>query len=579
MKRNLFYFSLLCIGGVLNATSKCTSHNTVLYRPFLSYNFIDGADLTYDVLYQRAQNHRMSFSVTPTFMQTFNRGCGASFATLPFWSGSNQMTIGRGDGKADIDGWNLGMGDVIVDENGIAGKISINPKVQQIGSDFALHYAYAKDKNSFFFDLRAPVVGMKVRHNLQENPVARPNEHNFIDQVTNPGGLAIELIDIFYPTPANRYSSASQYFLGGTPTCDLLDGSLNRMIALKYGKILSGTQTVVRVADIALTLGYQWISKSQNTTALGVIVTAPTGNTPTAQYMLEPVVGRAGAWAVGGQLQGCYNLWEHDYDQKNIFLNVQAQALHLIPGKKAQFRSFDLKQNGLGSKYMLLAHYLQDAIAFPSGAIDFDFFNKGFTPAINVTTLPVISKINFEGNISAQLQYVQDNWNVKLMGQVWGRSKERLKINHNAAVQLGLESLNNYAVAGRQLGHVAVNNQTTGVLYVTLCEPLATINTAQPAAPLSGASLPVGIPTVIPAGVADAMQSENRIPDNVSQALDICGAQSPSVITGNVTLNGGYIWSEKRFAPSLNLFGGVEISNNNSLPNWWHVGISGTLEF
>ncbi len=60
MKRNflLVVVGILSIVHTLDATTaKCISHNTVLYRPFLSYEFIDKADLNFDVLYQRAQNH------------------------------------------------------------------------------------------------------------------------------------------------------------------------------------------------------------------------------------------------------------------------------------------------------------------------------------------------------------------------------------------------------------------------------------------------------------------------------------------------------------------------------------------
>ncbi len=35
----------------------------------------------------------------------------------------------------------------------------------------------------------------------------------------------------------------------------------------------------------------------------------------------------------------------------------QAELLHLIPGRSFNFRSFDLKKNGPGSKYLLLQNY------------------------------------------------------------------------------------------------------------------------------------------------------------------------------------------------------------------------------
>lgn len=560
-----------------------TSRNTMLFRPFCSYAYHDILAQKHELQNNTQQLHAMSLTVTPEYMQSFGCKCNGtkSLGAYPFWSETNEMTIGNNSGQADIDAWQFGLGNVIVDENGIAGKIRLNPKIQQAGADIALHYAHRKNEPSFYFKIHAPIVSLMVSPNLTEHPAAQPDDVFMLTQTTAAPSATIEYANAQYMTPSRRYLSMSQSFQGGVAQCNTIHGSAEKQMQLGYGRISSHHETIVRLADVTAAVGYNFYVNQDHLFGAGLVLTTPTGNTPKAFAMLEPIVGRAGAWGVGGEITGHATLWKADKNNHAVYLNMQTQLLHLIANRTPNHRSFDLKLNGKGSKYLLVQHYPADfSVTIPYTQ---DRTPHRITPAINITTIPVISKIAFEGVLAAELKYLYKNWNFGLSGEVFGRTQEKLQLDINSIVAEKVEILNNYAVIGRQIGNYYINQTSapTGsqIFIANLVEPLATINKSQDPIQLVGNVPTIALPTTLPDGIGDARLAENRIPANPSDALDICGAQVPSVVTGKIYLSAGYTWNDKAFVPSLTLFGGVEWVNNNSLPQMYSIGLSGNIQF
>ena len=90
----------------LFARQSCyTNRNTVLFRPFSSYSFHDIVGSEYELNpTHHTQDHRMTLTVTPEYMQNFGNKCCKkngynSFGAYPFWSGTNELTIGKNDGR------------------------------------------------------------------------------------------------------------------------------------------------------------------------------------------------------------------------------------------------------------------------------------------------------------------------------------------------------------------------------------------------------------------------------------------------------------------------------------------------
>lgn len=566
-----------------NSSTNCSncpiSKNTALYRAFCAYSLHDLLEENLILVKKNYfDDHQIFLTAIPEYMHSTNlspfQSC--SFGSLPFWSGDNTLTIGNNDGAAQLDAYQLGLGTVITNSDGIAGKIQLCPQVTHVGSDFIFHYIDHADKSGFFIKIHAPLVAMIVKGGLKELQIAQPD--NALT-TTVPGGT---YINQFYPGPARRYPSISQAFYGGINQENRIDGNISKPIRLRHGRIIADTKTEIRLSDLVGIIGGRILFDPNKSFSFGMKVTCPTGNLPTCEYMLEPIIGRGGAWAIGGDFAGTFQFVNNKKKSHMTTINFHSEVLHLIPGRRINLRSFDLKKNGPGSKYLLIeeypAAYLANASPIPPSPVYTEMRAPlNIQPAVNLTTLPVISNIACEGSFALLIDSIHGNWSIGLGAEVWGRTQEHLSFDIESIVDLRMPKLDDYAVVGRQVGSYLINGQPA--YYANLCEPLATIHTSQDPVDLTGV-IPDVIPaTPLPAGIENATIAENRIPANLADALDICGAQASKVLSIKAFGKIGYIWKERVHAPSLQLFGGIELATNNSVPQLWSIGCVGTVRF
>lgn len=484
------------------------------------------------------------FGAATEYMQGFNNCSG--LGAMPFWSGTNTMTIGNNDGKADLDAYQFGLGNVITaGDTGIAGTITLNPKVQHVGTEFLWYGMQNQDKPGAYVKVKAPLGAMIITSDVCQTPIEESQEG---------------ILDYFMP-PSLYFPSVGASLQGGT----YLQSPL-----YNYGALACNRQSTVRFGDITVSVGANLVAKEDALFAIGAKISCPTGNVPTAQYMLEPIFGRAGHWGVGGEIFGHYR---HDMDRTcgadAINVWFQGEIMHLFNGRTGM-RSFDLKANGKGSKYLLLQHF---RYIFTTDLAT-DYYSADITiPALNVTTLPVKSSFGIEGNFALMVDFIRDCWNVSIGGEFWGRSTENLTIDCCAIQSFGgfLNNevdfnLNNYAVIGRQ--NMNIQNDGTTPAYV---QPNATINRSLDA--FNGAG-------PIPTGLVNGALAQNRLSTDYQQSLDICGAAASKIFTGKILGEIGYTWSECEHVPHVSIFGGAELAaRHNSWPNLWSVGLQASLQF
>lgn len=550
------------------------------------------------------QNFELSVLVeySQNFSEKFNdcKGLGS----MPFWSGVNIMTFGNNNGKADIDAYQLGLGDLPVNEDGISGKISLNPRVRQVGADLFLYYVKEKENPGIYFKIHAPLVALTIAPNFKETDLVTMSVSNSFEQITQPSdpdnpatSAAINYYDWRYPIIQGQ-NLVSNYLTGGTLDCQQLNGNIFKPLRLDKGRVATQSQTEIRLADLSCSLGYNFVVKEGGFFGAAFKFACPTGNVATADFMLEPIVGRGGAWAVGAELMGMYKIWHNALDTDRIDLWLQGEVLHLIPGRRPNMRSFDLKQNGPGSKYILVQHY---APQYQEQSSDPFYYQTMLKPenlysAIDITTLPIFSKIAVEGSFSALLDYHHKSWNIALAGEVWGRSAERIVIDTASAVERRHPNLNDFVVVGRQHASYLIDGNDKE-LYTYYCEPLAKINESQ--APVTLVGVPpylqgnyepgfvqpgvvaaITTPDLLPDGIADARDSKNRIPAKFEDALDICSAQTAATISGKLLGQVGYTFKTCNFTPYLAMYGSVELARrtNNAL-DMWAVGLQAGLNF
>lgn len=148
------------------------------------------------------------------------------------------------------------------------------------------------------------------------------------------------------------------------------------------------------------------------------------------------------------------------------------------------------------------------------------------------------------------------------------------------ALRSGAPSLNDFAVLGRQIGY---DTAFTNPYPLSLCEPLARINESLDLV-LPGGIPPAG-PATAPTGydttkIKDGRIAGNRIPANISEALDICGAQQPSAVVGKLFGEIGYTWNDLTHSPNISLFSGLEFASKcSNLSDMWSLGLKGSFNF
>jgi len=148
-----------------------------------------------------------------------------------------------------------------------------------------------------------------------------------------------------------------------------------------YGKI-AGAQSITRLADIELKLGYQFVCEDNVLSNGYVGMVIPTGNKATAEYMAEPIVGNgfhfglmAGSTAEIQLNAGMDTRWStrSDVCYRYLFQNTQV-------------RSFDTN-NGDWSRYM---YVWQDYAAEQENeTVALSTSMRQYTPGINVFTQEV----------------------------------------------------------------------------------------------------------------------------------------------------------------------------------------------
>lgn len=568
-------------------TTPCTpcssSKNTWFPRPFSSNASVEIAQEK--TVFQTESNRdewNGTLSFATSYMQNFGAKCPScqNLGSMPFWgaAGTNTMTIGNNDGLADVDGYNFFMGNIET-TSGIGGTISLNPKITQAGADFLLYFTHHKDKHGLFFKVHAPISALIMNVQMTESGTEL-DEAYFGQTTAAPANVITYNTD--YPNQAERFTSLSSAFAGGLTNGNALGGKPD--MAMAFGKLSACKQTEIRLADLSATIGYNLCGNDKGILGVGFKLTCATGTTPDALYALEPIVGRAGLWGVGGEIMGHYKAWENDAQTRYVDFWLQGEALHLVPGRRPSMRSFDLLANGAGSKYILLRHFKTS----PNGVVAPD----GLTQAINVTTLPVFSKFAAEGNLALMADFHCNNWNLAVGGEFWGRTKETLSIDLCSTMEQARRNLNEYGVAGRQAESINVQTNATNATGVGqiqgmsfLVEPAAKINKSQDMVLLVGNAAAPNVPTFPaaadwPTGIEDGTVSTNRIPSNLAQALDICGAAAAKAFTGKVFGQLGYTWCDNRYTPNVSFIGSAEFTNKtNNMVNMWSAGIQGSLNF
>ncbi len=476
------------------------------------------------------------FGAAGEYAHSFGKQDGMfGLGARPFWSGTNTMTIGTNDGTSDLDAYQFGLGEVVTQ-----GSITYKPVIKEVGVTLFNYSLQNRNEPGIYIKAKVTYGATYL------NPVVCEIPAKQTDTVFGDG--------IYYGLPLLRYDTLLESFHGG----------YSYQIPLyRYGKIQRCQSKYLGTGDASVVFGWNLLVQENAHFGIGGKFSYPMGNWPFGEFMIEPIFGTAGHPGLGIDISAHYTYTLHNEDDISFWL--QSDIMHFFPGRKPSLRSFDLKANGPGSKYLLLQQW---GYALIDGVQQWDPFPGAMLPAINFTTLPVLSSFPVEADVTALVTYRRSNFDLGVSAEMWIRSKETLRIDHCEALQYEKEvgydyNLNHYAVAGRQIAEFDGDT--------SWCEPLARINKSKPAQ---------GMINQYPTEVKDARNPANRIPQDWEVALDVAGATNQRVITGKFAGQLGYTILKHKNTPRFAAYGGVEVSPyKNHIDNMWSCGLVIAMQY
>lgn len=488
-----------------------------------------------EMLMEQSAKHKQTdnwygqFSGTAFYERVWNQNSEFNaLGAFPFWSGTNQMSVGNNTQSsttlplslANVDAYQFGLGPV--DPGTTAAGITLDPMVYQAGLDLMFIIGSSSLRSGFYAKAKVPLAIYNINYNLTEQNPATAVAYS-------PGALSQSGFAVNDPA-----ISMTQAFTGFKNEQQFASGDYTPM---NFGLINNISTTLIKFGDVELTVGYNYISRNDNSFTIGARASAPTGNKATGVYMLEPIVGRGGNYGMGGYTAGHVHLWEGQ-DNNMLTFKIMADVMHLFETKT--MRSYDLISAGQGSRYLLVANYA-------GGQYQFEIQNL-----INYTTLTSNSSFGIEGDVAAGLSYASHGWSFDAGYEFYGRSAEILEITGNFNNQT-------YAILGRQ----GVALSTDGSTPSTLCQPTATIGSSVPREDSA-----IGV-------VVNAVNPNNRI---AISDLNIPAAQQAAYKTSKVFTKVAFEWEDTDYLPFIGVIGEFEWSqsSNNALPQWSLALVGGT---
>ena len=402
----------------------------------------------------------------------------------------------------------------------------IKPKIQNYIFDFDAYLGLNSLIGGLYLRLHAPLVLSKwsLFDSCYNSCVCSGSSsyENYSHEDSVPayapaGAYGINPASVLSPIPVN---SNLREALSGNTFGDMQE-------PWSYGKFNFNPTLACRLADLDVIVGWNfWDCEDSHIGGFFQFV-APTGNKANPTYLFSPVIGNGKHYEFGAGLTAHSILWYGCADQ-SIGIYFEGNVTHLF--KNTQKRSFDFKNNGPLSRYLLLKEI--DTVSNMTNAYTGKLVN-----AINVTTREATVNIAVKGDASLKVASRNAGFGIDVGYNMYGLSKEKLCIKERSPSALLAKSPSvRYVIQGLQptqgfngcSGDFVTNNPQ--VLNLNSSNPSATIyngeraisnpSLKQLAVPLGGEALPlVGIVVANPLAGNAVGQSTNLSACTTSDAL------------------------------------------------------------
>jgi hypothetical protein len=399
--------------------------------------------------------------------------------------------------------------------------VEIRPIIRNAMIDFATYVGW----QDFFFFVHAPAVwtGWKIRllEDIFDDGTSTPYPAQY---------MAADAVE----APAHSFTQAVR---GG-----ITFGQMQE--PLKYGKF-GCEQKLVGFGDIQMALGWNFVQSYYGYAGAALRVTAPTGNRPQSEYLFEPLIGNGKHWEFGLGIDGKALLWEKDGEQDVSFYTV-INIMHLC--KTKQRRSFDLKANGIFSRYELAKEFDENGN-----------YTGNLLPAINVTTLDCNVTNNIQFDIVLMAAYNHGGFVFDFGYNAWLRTADIITLRDCLPQD-------RYALKG-------IQNVTDAIGDL--------VNTTQSGATIHGNYL-------------SEQADKTDIPSPQffnTQDIDLQSAASPFVMTNKFFGHIGYAWKDYwacKYTPFIGIGGEIEVEGINQRDtvrydkdtlSQWNLWVKGGMAF
>ena len=295
--------------------------------------------------------------------------------------------------------------------------IDINPTIVNFVMDFNWRIGLDSSVPGMYVGLHLPIVHTKWDLHL-------------VECVSDPGMTFTSYPAGYFAATAIELSALAQGKNAPKNVTTVLQG--NAMFGdmkdpLKYGKVF-GRQSEMRVAELQVDLGYNFLQQHWYHFGIAATASAPTGTLRKSKWLFEPVVGNDHHWELGGVISGHVDFWHDDSEQQACSLYLNARITHLFASR--QKRSFDLKNNGPKSRYILLQEIAAPSSGLYNGLAPDDEpalqqYQGLLAPAINITTLGIDVSIGVQADVVLKFGYKRRGFEFDLGYNLWARSREK----------------------------------------------------------------------------------------------------------------------------------------------------------
>jgi len=449
------------------------------------------------------------FKVQSEYRQSFD---SSKLGKYLCFNGENSMTWGQA-AAATTDVFSLNF----LLPSGFQSTVEFSPKVQSSITNFGLYVGLDEFVSGLWASALLPLVYTRWNTHLDETVTTAAATYG-AGEVQNAAGLAAA-----YPNVVAAYKG---------------DKTAATSVVWSYGKI-DGSQNQTKLGDVALNLGYNFVSKENMYLGLAVRGLFGAGGSSKAEYVFEPTVGYAGRMGVGGMVDAGVRLWEKDEDH-NLHLYFTGYAVHLFKNK--QNRSFDLTACGTGSRYNLVKKLTIPA----AGAATFGNLDN----MINIGTQHAKIGINVAYEFNLQFTYQTGNVGFDLGYSGGGHGSEKFGSFVDTITP------NTYVLYGSGTADASTGLATTSITKVTV----------------SGNQTGTATPAVVTALNQSTFCISN-------ESLDLASALAPSVYANTIYGDVSYTWRDNDWQPNVSLFGNVEFGGSNKTLSTWGVGLQGNVSY